>query len=94
MIASLNEALASLDLQPGQTFRTTVNGRELEVRALDETASVVEPVEEPSQFADQVMLEPWFTTPDLPNRIPVTLTFGPIRLPDPPIIPPEDEEFE
>jgi hypothetical protein len=90
MYESVDEALASLDLQPGETYRTTVKGYELEVRALEET----KPEEEESQFADQVMLEPWFTTPKPPPLRTFTLKPGKLRLPDPPIIPPEYEGFE
>ena len=62
MIASLNEALGLLNLQPGEIYRTTVKGRELEVRALETAAT--EPVNEPEQFAHgEMMLEPWFTIP-------------------------------
>ena len=92
MIQTLNDALASLDLKPGESYLTTVDGREFEVRALDRSKSEAK---EKSQFADQVMLDaPWLTIPSSPKRITVLAKIGKLRLPDPPIIPPEYEGFE
>ena len=36
MNPSLAEALRHCDLQPGQTYRETINGRTVEVRVLDD----------------------------------------------------------
>lgn len=66
MSALLAEAIAELGLEPGQTYTTTVGDREIEIRVRD-AAAPAEPVEESSQFADMVMLDPWFTIPDPPG---------------------------
>ena len=88
-MSALAEAIAQLKLEPGQTYRATVDGYEVEVRRLDK-APRPEPAEEPSQFADMVMLEPWFEIPPPPNAITVTAYPGKLPLPDPPVIPPDD----
>ena len=79
---SLAEALQQVVLQPGQTYRETVHGCTVEVRVLDDGPT--------PKLADQVMLQPWAEFPFTP-----TLTIQPKRgtlpLPDPPLIPPEDE---
>jgi hypothetical protein len=46
------------------------------------------------ELADQVMLMPWFESPELPGGFIVRATPGPLSLPDPPIIPPDDEATE
>lgn len=74
MSLSLAEALADVDLQPGQTYRVTVNGRTVEVRVLDD-----EPTPE---LAAQVMLQPWVEFPF--NAVgTVTAKQGPPQLPAP-----------
>ena len=60
-----------------------VNGYQVEVRRV--------PAEEESQFADQVMLVPWFEIPDPPAARIVRPELGPIDRPDPPVIPPDEE---
>jgi hypothetical protein len=74
MNLSLAEALGHLDLQPGRTYRETVNGRTVEVRVLDD-----EPTPE---FAQQVMLLPWVEFPFNPVGT-VTARQGPPQLPAP-----------
>jgi hypothetical protein len=83
---SLTQALAQLDLQPGQCARVQVNGHQFEIRCVEN--------EDESRFTDMVMLEPWV---ELPGPLP----FGTLRarpgklpLPDPPVLPPEDEGGE
>jgi hypothetical protein len=88
--ALLAEALKKLNLQPGQTYRTTVNGCEVELRVFAPTVAKTPP-EESSEFADQVMHEPWVWFPDPPAVATVVAKPGPIDWPDPPVIPPEDE---
>ena len=90
MSALLNQAIATLNLQPGQTYRTTVNGHDVEVRVLDKHPSSAS-AEEPSQFADMVMLQPWFAMPEPAAVRTIRVTPGQLPLPDPPIIPPDDE---
>jgi hypothetical protein len=85
MNTSLNEALAHLNLQPGKPYRTTVNGQEVEVRVVEKPER-----DEPSQFADQVMLDPWFVMPKPRIMVNMKAQFGSLPLPDPPIIPDED----
>ena len=79
---TLYEALAQLNLQPGQYQRVQVNGYAVEIHR---------PVEEESAFAEMVMLEPWV---EFPRPVPVGTLIpcpGKLPLPDPPIIPPDDE---
>jgi hypothetical protein len=86
MSALLQQAIASLNLQPGQSYRTSVNGHPVEVRVLE-----AEPEEEEiSEYADMGMIEPWFTIPDPPPLAIVKPVIGPLPLPDPPIIPEEE----
>ena len=80
MSLSLTEALGHVDLQPGQTYRETVNGRTVEVRVLDDAPT--------PELAEQVMLQPWVEFPF--NAVgTVIATPGPLPLPDPPVIPPD-----
>ena len=83
MHRSLAEALEHVELQPGQTYRETVNGRTVEVRVLETVPT--------SELADQVMLEPWFVIPDPPTVRMIRAIPGPVDPPDPPVVP-EDEE--
>lgn len=96
----LAEFVADLHLQPGQTYRTKVNDIEVQ---LYRPAAGPEPKppqpeppaeEEPSQFADMIMLEPWFESPPPERTITVKATFGPLPFPDPPVIPTDDEATE
>lgn len=82
MSAVLAEAVKKLNLKPGQTIREVVNGFTAELRLLDDQPT--------PELAEQVMLEPWFEIPFYPTAT-VTATPGPVWLPDPPIIPPDDE---
>ena len=85
MNPSLAEALRHCDLQPGQTYRETVNGRTVEVRVLDD-----EPTPE---LAEQVMLLPWVEFPF--NAVETVRAHpGALPLPDPPVIPSDDEDSE
>lgn len=93
MSTLLIEALGQLNLKPGQTYRTTVNGHEVEVRMLD-TPCPEEPPEERSQFDDLVMMNLWLDIPPSPEARTIKAHRGTLPAPDPPIIPPEDEEFE
>ncbi len=83
MNSLLAEALRHCDLQPGQTYRETVNGWTVEVRVLDDAPT--------SGLADRVMLLPWVEFPTDPVGT-VLARPGPLPLPDPPVIPAEDEE--
>jgi hypothetical protein len=79
----LVEALRQLNLQPGQSMRVEVDGKDFEVHVRGQ--------DESSDFADCVMLQPWFTIPDPPAERIVRAKPGPIDLPDPPVIPTDEE---
>ena len=74
MAHSLSEAIEFLQIQPGQTYRETVNGRTVEVRVLDEATS---------RFLDEpIMLQPWAEFPFVPIAT-LTSKQGPPQLPEP-----------
>lgn len=85
MRLSLSEALEQVDLQPGHTYRETVNGWTVEVRVLDDTPR--------AELAEQVMLQPWV---DFPFHAVGTVRARPgtLPLPDPPVIPSDDGDSE
>jgi len=85
MSLSLAEALEHVDLQPGQTYRETVNGLTVEVRVLDDAPT--------PELAEQVMLLPWLEFPFNPVGT-VRARPGTLPLPDPPVIPPDDGDSE
>jgi hypothetical protein len=97
---SLEDTVAELNLSPGETYRTTVKGVEVQFHRPAEPQPVAPPPvaptadEEPSQFADMVMLLPWFDAPPPQHVITVKAKYGPPPPPDPPIVPPEDEVTE
>jgi hypothetical protein len=74
MPLSLAEALRTVDLRPGKTYREKVNGWTVEVRVFDDTVS--------PELADQVMLLPWVEFPFNPIGT-VTAKPGPAQLPKP-----------
>lgn len=82
----LSQAVAQLNLQPGQSQRFQVNGHEFELRCVDD--------EEDSRFEDMVMLEPWVEFPRPKSIGTLIARPGTLPLPDPPIIPPDDEGSE
>jgi hypothetical protein len=85
MSQSLVEALSHVDLQPGQTYRETVNGRTIEVRVLDDTPM--------PELAEQVMLLPWVEFPFHAVGT-VRARPGTLPLPDPPVIPLDEGDSE
>jgi hypothetical protein len=78
----LNEALAQLNLQPGETYRTTVNGREVEVRAL-KPAPTREPAEEAGPATDWEMMDLWLDIPPSVAARTITVQKGEPLLPAP-----------
>ena len=82
MSLSLAEALRLVDLEPGQTYRETVNGWTVEVRVLDDAPT--------PELATQLMLQPWL---DFPFAAKLTIQAKPsmLPLPDPPVIPSDEE---
>lgn len=93
MSTILQQAISALNLQPGQVYRTKINGQEFEVRLL-ETNTPPESAGDISQFADLEMMVPWFHIPESPPWGIVKATLGPLPPPDPPLILEVDEEFE
>jgi hypothetical protein len=85
MNAELPHVLAELNLQPGQCRRVQVNGYHLEIRR---------PVEEQTDFADMVMLEPWVEFPRPGVVATVEVHYDELPLPIPPVIPPFEEGSE
>ena len=81
---SVTQALAQLNLQPGQCQRYEVNGRQIEVRCIA--------AEEKSEFADMGMLVPWVDFPSPGPTIKIVARPGKLPLPDPPVIPDDWEE--
>ncbi len=84
MIMPIAEALRGWDVQPGVTYRTKVDGHTLEFRLIDDDVPT-------SELAEQVMLQPWVEFPFFPQGT-VIARPGLISLPDPPVIP-NDEEW-
>ena len=82
MSALLHQALANLNLQPGQTYRTTVNGLAVEVRVLG-AARTSEPLDEPSAADEQAMLNLWLDIPPSPLARTLTVRRGEPLLPSP-----------
>ena len=79
MEPSQTEALALLNLQPGEVYRTTVNGRAVEVCAL-EADQPAESSDERSQFADQERIDLWLDIPPSPAARIITVQPGePLR---------------
>jgi hypothetical protein len=80
MSAQLAEAIAQLNLRPGECYRTTVRGHEVEVRILDKAARA-EPAEEASSFAESAMLDLWLDIPPSPQAKTLTVQRGEPILP-------------
>jgi hypothetical protein len=80
MSAQLAEAIAQLNLKPGECYRTTVRGHEVEVRVLDKVPQP-EPAEEASQFAESTMLDLWLNVPPSPKARTVSVQHGELILP-------------
>ncbi|MBA4065951.1 MAG: hypothetical protein C0501_19980 [Isosphaera sp.] len=83
MNTQLVEALRQLNLKPGQTVTVQVEGDLLEIRK--------PPPDEPSAYSGQVMLLPWFDSPD-PSAGTLVAQPGKLPPPDPVIVPRDDEE--
>jgi hypothetical protein len=86
MSIPLVDALRMVNLKPG-VYRERVNGLDVELTVSADDAPTPE-------LAEQVMLLPWFESPELPGGFIVRATPGPLSLPDPPVIPPDDEATE
>jgi hypothetical protein len=84
MSVTLAKALEGLGLQPGQTYRTVVEGHEVEVRVLDDAPT--------PELAGQVMLLPWAEFPHPRQGQKVVATPGSLQLSPPPEIPADEGE--
>lgn len=96
---TLTEALQSVELEPGRTYRCQVRGRTVEVRVVNEPVNGGNP---PSQerlltkelCEEDIMLDAWCELPE-PKW---TKTFkaqpGPRHMPDIPEIPRDEEDSE
>lgn len=80
MNAQLIEVLRQLNLKPGESYTVEVDGRRIKILNDDE----------PSAYDGQVMLLPWFDSPDPAGG---TVLARPGKFPPPdPVIVPNDEE--
>jgi hypothetical protein len=84
---TLEEALQVVDLEPGRTYRVEVRGQTVEVRVLETTGTAAQP----SDFADETMMEPWIALPEPKWVGTVKSRLAPPELPDIPEIPRDDE---
>lgn len=82
MRSLLEDAVAELNLAPGQTYRATVNGTEVQIHRPAEKQPAPPP-DERSQFEDMVMMDLRLDVPPTPNAIVVTVTRGEPLLPGP-----------
>jgi hypothetical protein len=82
MNSLLNEALAQLNLQPSETYRTTVYGHEVEVRAL-KAAPAAEPPEDSAPPSNWEMLDLWLDIPPSETARSITVQQGEPLLPAP-----------
>jgi hypothetical protein len=83
MNSLLQQAIVSLNLQPGQTYRTTINGHQVEVRILKSDTSSEESSEESTTFADREMVDLWLNVPPSPTARTLTIKPGAPLLPAP-----------
>ena len=82
MSLTLVEALGQLDLEEGQVYRCQVKGHWVELRVLGSA----EVRDSPDIDEWEIMLHSWV---DLPQPSPIACfrgTYGPLPLPDPPVI--------
>lgn len=70
------DLVAELGLEPGQSYTETIGDCEVVVRNPVKSVKQTEPEEEPSQFADMVMLNVILNYPPNPNSITVIPTPG------------------
>ena len=82
MSISLGEALGQMNLEAGQVYRCQVRGKWVELR-------VLEPLEMELAKLDEsdIMLDPWVEFPISAPSMSVLGEFGPLPLPDVPVIP-------
>ena len=86
----LVNALAQMNLEPGRTYRYEVQGKQIEVRVLDELPRELVPA--PLVESD-IMLDAWTELPPPTGGIRLVARPGKLPPPDPPYIP-QDEEWK
>jgi hypothetical protein len=64
-----------------------------EPAATDPAHAASPPADEPSDFAESELLNIWLNVPPSPTARTVIARRGPLPLPDPPVIPPDDDEI-
>ena len=64
-----------------------------EPAATNAARAVSEPTDEPSDFGDGEMVDIWLNVPPSPTARRVVARHAPLPLPDPPVIPPDDDEI-
>jgi hypothetical protein len=89
MSIPLAEALQEVDLKAGMTYQCEVKGLKVVVRVLDTLPPEMLPA--PLVESD-IMLEPWVELPPPEPKFHVIAKWGPLPLPDPPVIPDDEEE--
>lgn len=65
----------------------------MESAATDPAGDSSSPADEPSDFLDGEMLDIWLNVPPSPAARTAVARRGPLPLPDPPVIPPDDGEI-
>ena len=85
----LVEALAQMNLEPGRTYRYEVNGRHVVVRMLEDIPADMLPT---PMVESDVMLDAWVELPGPAGGIVTTSRLGEPDLPDPPVIPKDEDE--
>jgi hypothetical protein len=64
------------------------------IEAATPTSACDASADEPSDFGEYEMVDIWLDIPPSPDAVTVVARRGPLPLPDPPIIPPNDDEIE
>ncbi len=64
-----------------------------EPAATDPARASSSPADEPSDFPEREMLDIWLNVPPTPTARTVVARHAPLPLPDPPVIPPDDDEI-
>ena len=87
MSLTLEEALRSVELEAGRTYRCTVNGRTVVVKVIEGTTALLpDPFPEP-----EIMLSAWVDFPLGKPAGVIKATRGKLPPPDPFVVEPEDE---
>jgi len=91
MLEEFDAQILNGQLIPAEPLRM-FEGQRVHVTLSAPVQEAPSPIEAPTpEIAEQVMLEPWVWFPDAPGGRIVRATPGPIILPDPPVIPQEED---